>query len=85
MGTYLQDYGFFEWWNGDGAWHKAGVNYYDSNGVTETICLNISLDALDPSDDFVMFRWTWISDAIFCYEGWYIDDVEITGIIGSLR
>jgi len=79
----LQDYGYFEYsFTGlDGSWTQDGVDYYNSNGTTQTIKFTIPL--VHPADNRIWFRWTWKSDSIFCYEGWYIDDVCIVGKINA--
>ena len=79
QGTSLQDYGYFEYSYDDAIWTQAGINYYDSNGAWETITLSMPTTG----EDTMYFRWTWLSDPLFCYEGWYIDDVCLTGIIGG--
>jgi hypothetical protein len=78
QGTTLQDYGYFEYSFDDAIWTQAGINYYDSGGAWQTVLLNIPV-----TGPTMYFRWTWISDPMFCYEGWYIDDVCLTGIIGG--
>jgi hypothetical protein len=78
QGTLLQDYGYFEYSFDDAIWTQAGINYYDSGGAWQTVLLNIPV-----TGNTMYFRWTWLSDPMFCYEGWYIDDVCLTGIIGG--
>jgi hypothetical protein len=55
----------------------AGGLYYDNDW--EEVTFTIDVDPLSPVDDNLYLRWGFISDAGFCYEGYYIDDVCVFG------
>ncbi len=72
----IYDYGTIQV-SGDGgtSWRTLATNYFASSGW-ETLTYN--LDAEAGSGD-VRLRFTFVSDSQAHYEGWYLDDVEVTG------
>jgi hypothetical protein len=74
----IQDGGYveykFEGGGGDGLWHSLSETFYET---TDWDMLNFTIPV---EGDYLFVRFVFFSDAAFCYEGWYIDDVCITGI-----
>ena len=77
----IQDYGYFEYSFDTITWINPDGLYYNSNGATKTYSFNITLNNASAADDSIYVRFVWKSDAAFCYEGMYIDDVCFTGTI----
>lgn len=76
LGCTIYDYGRIEV-SGDGGatWRTLLDNYHESSGW-ETRTFNIDQEA---GSSEVRLRFTFASDGSAHYEGWYIDDVTITG------
>jgi hypothetical protein len=52
--------------------------FYDNDWTDESFTIDVPVGATTMILDFVFW-----SDPAFCYEGWYVDDVCLTGIIGG--
>jgi hypothetical protein len=72
----IQDAGYVETSFDGSTWTQVGEEYYDVDEWEEE-CFTV--DVTGESTLFV--RWVFYSDPTFCYEGWYIDDVCVTGIL----
>jgi hypothetical protein len=50
---------------------------YDSEGECVEVCFTVDVSGASS----LKIQWVWKSDEAFCYEGWYVDDVCIYGVI----
>ena len=57
----------------------ASVVYCDNDWTDESFTIDVPACAT-----YMILNFTFWSDPAFCYEGWYIDDVCVYGIIGAL-
>ena len=71
----IQDGGYVEVsWDLGGSWTTISEVYYTTDGWED------EYHQIDVLNDTLMVRFVFFSDAAFCYEGWYVDDVCIDGI-----
>jgi len=75
--TIIQDAGYVEYSFDGATWTQATEEFFDTEGAWEDECFLV--DTTGESNLFV--RWVWYSDPTFCYEGWYIDDVCVSGVL----
>ena len=77
--TVIQDSGHVEVSLDGGAFTQIGEEQYDSGGECEEICFTLDVTGVSS----LMIRFVFTSDEAFCYEGWYVDDVCIYGVLSG--
>lgn len=77
-GSYIiQDGGYVEYSFDGVTYTQISEVFYDNDWENEVFDIDVS------GEDELFVRFVFFSDPVFCYEGWYIDDVCIYGIVGS--
>jgi hypothetical protein len=73
--TIIQDGGYVEYSFDGSAWVTVSEVFYDNDWTDE------SFDIDTTGENTLFIRFVFFSDPAFCYEGWYIDDVCLEGLI----
>lgn len=69
----LQDYGYVQYSYDGTTWYNVGQAYWNNQTWTQ-----VKLHIHTNGNTKLYLRWVFISDPVFCYEGWYIDDICFT-------